>query len=66
MKVIASETLNCKLVVCDDDRVYIGLLGDEGYRQYYVLDPLLSNLEWITGEQSELDTQLELFEGELL
>jgi hypothetical protein len=64
MKVIATETLNCKLLVCDNDQVYIGLIGGEGYRQYYTLEPLSSDLMWLDGEQKELDLQLDLFEGE--
>ena len=66
MKVIASETLNCKLVVCDNDQVFLGVKGTEGYRQYYLLEPLSSDFIWMDDDLTELDRQLELFEGELL
>lgn len=63
-KVIGSESLDCKLVVCEDDTVFVGLLGDLGYRQYYELDPLSSDLVWVDGEQKQLDLALNKYEGE--
>lgn len=60
--VIGSENLNCKLVVCKDDKVYVGMLGDIGYRQYYELDQLSSDLVWVEGEQLELDLALQNYE----
>jgi predicted xylose isomerase-like sugar epimerase len=66
MKVIAAESLDCKLLICDNDQVYLGMLGDMGYRQYYSLEPLSSDLIWVEGEQLELDLALNNYiEGEL-
>tara|TARA_B110000902_G_scaffold11980_1_gene14432 strand:+ start:942 stop:1142 length:201 start_codon:yes stop_codon:yes gene_type:complete len=58
MKVIAAESLQCHLLVCDNDQVYVGMLGDMGYRQYYTLEPISSDLVWLDGEQLELDLAL--------
>lgn len=66
MKVIAAESLDCKLLICDNDQVYLGVLGDMGYRQYYSLEFLSSDLIWVEGEQLELDLALNNYiEGEL-
>lgn len=58
MKVIAAEDVQCHLLVCDNDQVYVGILGDMGYRQYYTLEPISSDLVWLDGEQLELDLAL--------
>lgn len=58
MKVIAAESLQCHLLVCDNDQVYVGMVGDMGYRQYYTLEPISSDLVWLDGEQLELDLAL--------
>tara|TARA_R110000782_G_scaffold75759_14_gene151168 strand:- start:233 stop:433 length:201 start_codon:yes stop_codon:yes gene_type:complete len=66
MKVIAAESLQCHLLVCDNDQVYVGMLGDMGYRQYYTLEPISSDLVWLDGEQLELDLALNNYiQGEL-
>tara|TARA_R110000765_G_scaffold197306_2_gene303071 strand:- start:1110 stop:1310 length:201 start_codon:yes stop_codon:yes gene_type:complete len=58
MKVIAAESVQCHLLVCDNDQVYVGMVGDMGYRQYYTLEPISSDLVWLDGEQLELDLAL--------
>tara|TARA_R110000803_G_scaffold154860_1_gene219634 strand:+ start:810 stop:1028 length:219 start_codon:yes stop_codon:yes gene_type:complete len=60
IKVVGYNKLNAVLLVTDKNTVFVGLTanGEGGYTQYYILDPVSSNLMYIEGNTVELTEAL--------
>ena len=66
VKVVGYNKLKAVLVVTDKNTVFVGLTanGEGGYTQYYILDPVSSNLMYIDGDTVELTEALNKLEQE--
>ena len=66
MQIATKEKLTANLIVTADnqgeDTVFISLSGSDGALQYYVLDPLTSNLLYIEGDMLALDKALATYD----
>ena len=70
MQIATKEKLTANLIVTADnqgeDTVFISLSGSDGALQYYVLDPLTSNLLYIEGDMSELTQAIATYDTEVI
>tara|TARA_R110000803_G_C11757097_1_gene293377 strand:- start:19 stop:234 length:216 start_codon:yes stop_codon:yes gene_type:complete len=70
MQIATKEKLTANLIVTADnqgeDTVFISLSGSDGNLQYYVLDPLSSNLLYIEGDMSELTQAIATYDTKVI
>ena len=59
VKIEGFNRLEAILAITTEDAVFVGLTGNDGITtQYYVLDPLTSNLLYVEGDCSELSKEI--------